>query len=118
MHELSLAYEILRSVDAAAKENGLARVTRVGVVVGKMSSVLPEALAFSFDAIKAEVTSWTPGVFAGARLEIEEREVEARCRACGHLFALGQDLVCPKCGASTLDLAGGTELFIDSFDGE
>lgn len=118
MHELSLAYEILRTVDAAARENKLSRVTRVAVVVGKMSSVLPDALTFSFNAAKDEVSTWTPGVFAKARLEVETREVETHCRACGHLFALGPNLVCPKCGAAALDLSGGTELYIDSFDGE
>ncbi len=118
MHELSLVYEILRTVDAAARENQLSRVTRVGVVVGKMSSVLPDSLTFSFDAVKNEVPTWTPGVFTEARLEVETRDVEAHCRLCGHLFVLGPDLACPKCGAATLDLAGGTELYIDSFDGE
>ena len=118
MHELSLAQEILRTVDGAARENTLSRVTQIGVVVGKMSAVLPDALSFSFEAIKDQVPCWAPGLFGGTRLEIEERDVEAKCKACGHLFALGPDLNCPKCGAAALELAGGTELYIDSFDGE
>jgi hydrogenase nickel incorporation protein HypA/HybF len=118
VHELSLAQEILRTVGAAAAENRIGRVTTIRVVVGKMSSVLPDSLIFSFDAIKGDFPAQTAGLFAGACLEIEERDVRATCGKCGHGFVLTRDLTCPRCGAADLALAGGAELYIESFDGE
>lgn len=122
MHELSLAQEVLRTVNDSARDNGIRRVTRIKLVIGKMSGVLPEALRFSFDAGREIVPAWTPGLFAATRLDIAEKEATAKCRRCGEAFPVADlfDLPrpCPACGSTDLSLDGGLEMFIDLFEGD
>ncbi|MHB8946637.1 MAG: hydrogenase maturation nickel metallochaperone HypA/HybF [Bacillota bacterium] len=122
MHELSLAQEVLSTINDSARDNGIRRVTRVRLVIGTMSGVLPEALRFSFDAVREVVPAWTPGLFAATRLDILEKEATAKCRRCGEAFPVGDlsDLPspCPVCGSTDLSLDGGLELFIDLFEGD
>ena len=63
MHELGISRNIVAIVAEAAKGR---RVRRVTVEVGKLSGVMPHAIAFCFDA----VTQGT--VVEGAALEIRE----------------------------------------------
>lgn len=52
MHEVSIAYSLLRQVTDAAERNGLSTVQSVGVAVGRMSGVVPDALAFAFEVLR------------------------------------------------------------------
>ena len=72
MHELAITRNIVAIVGDAA--NGR-RVTRVTLDVGKLSGVMPDAIAFCFDAV-AQGTS-----LEGATLEIEADRWPRRCEA-------------------------------------
>lgn len=54
MHEVGIATEILKIVEAAAKEAGMNTVTRIKVVVGNDRMVIPDALLFAFTFIKSD----------------------------------------------------------------
>ena len=77
MHELSITRNIVAIVSDAA--NGR-RVRRVTLEVGKLSGVVPDALAFCFDV----ATQGT--ALEGAALDINEIEGRARCLDCGAEF--------------------------------
>ena len=101
MHELSIAQSLLDTVRAHAGDHPGARVTKVGIRVGELSGVEPEALLFSFDVIVRETE------FRDAVLDIERVPLRQHCEACGRDASVVQfTLVCPDCGASTRAVAG------------
>jgi hydrogenase nickel incorporation protein HypA/HybF len=112
MHELSIASAILDRVKAAA-ENAGARVTKVGLRVGEIASVDPDALAFGFAAL-AKGTS-----LADAVLEIEYRKRKQRCSACAVEFEPGElSSNCPACNHAESICIAGNELDISYIEVE
>lgn len=107
MHELSIAMSILQRVGVEAERHPRARFSRVGVRVGEISGVDPDALAFGFDVLVKD-TRWPE-----LQLDLELCPRRQRCSGCGHEFiAANSDTACPKCrGAFTL-CVGGNELDI------
>lgn len=107
MHELGIATAILERVQTEAQRHPGARFTRVGVRVGELSGVDPDALAFGFEALVKE-TDWE-----SLTLDIDFRRRMQRCACCGHEFTV-QDFVtqCARCGALDTACIGGDELDI------
>lgn len=103
MHELGVALEL---VDAIAARSGGARVRRVVIEVGALSSVLPDALSFCFE-LATEGT-----VVAGAALEVRATPASARCRSCSRELALLRISDRCPCGAYDLEWLSGDALTI------
>ncbi|MBC8049243.1 MAG: hydrogenase maturation nickel metallochaperone HypA [Chitinophagales bacterium] len=107
MHELGVTRNIVAIVSEAAKG---ARVRRVTLDVGKLSGIMPSAIAFCFDVV-AKGTR-----LEGAVLDIREIEGRALCGACGAEFA--QVLLytpCP-CGSRQFERLQGEELKIKTME--
>jgi hypothetical protein len=64
MHEVSVAQTLLATAERAAREAGLARVTRLRVELGRGAGVLPEALTQALDVVARDT------LVAGAQVEI------------------------------------------------
>jgi hydrogenase nickel incorporation protein HypA/HybF len=107
MHELGITRNIVAIVVDAAKGR---RVHCVTLEVGKLAGVLPDAIAFCFEA----VTLGTP--LQGARLDIREIEGRALCLACGSEFETTTLFVPCACGSSRLQRLQGEELNIKSME--
>lgn len=110
MHELS----ITRSVVAIVSERAAGqRVTRVRLEIGRLSSVMPEAVRFCFD-VCARGTA-----LEGAALEIIEILGRGRCSECGGESSMvvraGR---CPECAHGTLQPFSGEELNIKEMEVE
>lgn len=103
MHELGVALEL---VDAIAARAGGARVQRVVLEVGALSSVLPDALSFCFP-LATEGT-----VVEGAALELRSVPGRARCRSCSRELSLGRASDRCPCGAYDLEWLSGDGLTI------
>lgn len=114
MHELSIMEGVLDAVRQSAAQNHITRVGKITLVVGKLSTALPESLQFAFEALAREE------LFNGAILEIEERDIVCRCETCAHDFLVGAEykFVCPQCGGSQIHIVSGRELYIESYEGE
>ncbi|ADI01167.1 MAG TPA: hydrogenase maturation nickel metallochaperone HypA [Syntrophothermus lipocalidus] len=115
MHELALMEGIIAAVQESAAAHNITRITKIKIVVGKLTMALPESLSFAFDVLVADDDLWKD-----AKLEIEEKDVECRCRACGRCFGglpLGV-FSCPECGAASVEIIHGRELLVDYFEGE
>lgn len=105
MHELSIANAILDAVRAEAARRPEARFLKVGVRVGELSGVEPDALSFSFDAL---VVGSELGPLA---LEIEACPRRQCCPQCGRIFRVHDfDITCPDCGEDRTRCIGGEEL--------
>jgi len=107
MHELGIAESILQRVQQEAAQRSGARATKVGVRVGELSGVDPEALAFGFEALVKD----TP--YESLVLEIDLRKRVQRCRACGREYESGMLFsACPGCGSEDTACIAGDELDI------
>ncbi len=101
MHELSIAQSLVESIRTEAAAHPGARVTRVGLRVGELSGVQPDALKFSFDVIVRNSD------LEQAVLDIETVPLQQHCERCARNFPVVDfTLVCPDCGASTRTVAG------------
>ena len=93
MHESAVAWELLRTVEQRARAAGAARVVSVGVRIGALSGLVPEALSFAFEALQADT------FVAGAKLDIERVEAHCQCERCGLVFRADEtNRRCMACG--------------------
>jgi hydrogenase nickel incorporation protein HypA/HybF len=113
MHELSIASAILDAVRVEAEKRPGSHVTKVGLRVGVLSGVEPEALSFGFNAL-VQGTDLEP-----LTLEIEPVPRRHRCPACDITFEVkDEDVACPRCASGETKLAGGEELDLAYFEVE
>ncbi len=116
MHEMGIAMQVLEiataSLQDAVKENPEnIRVEKVNLRVGKLSAVVPESLRFCFEIISKDT------VLSGAKLEIDEIPVTARCNDCGEIWTItGPVFRCRKCNSGSLEILSGQELDIVSLE--
>ena len=107
MHELAITRNIVAIVSQAAGDQSVRRVT---LDVGKLSGVMPDAIAFCFEAA-AEGT-----VLEGARLDIRLIDGRARCEACGSEFATETIFAPCPCGSRRVVRLAGEELMVRSVE--
>jgi len=105
MHELSIAESILDAVrKERARLNG-ARVAKVGVRIGELAGVDPDALSFGFEVLVKD-TDLEP-----LALAIEPVARRHECRNCRRVFSVQDYRVdCPACGSTDTRCVGGDEL--------
>ena len=104
MHEMGIANTVLEAALAHARRTPGARVRKIGIRVGELSGVDPEALSFCFDCLVKGTE------FAPLSLDIEYCPRHYDCELCREsLAAGGLETACPACGGP-LVIAGGNEL--------
>ncbi|MHB1653116.1 MAG: hydrogenase maturation nickel metallochaperone HypA/HybF [Desulfitobacteriaceae bacterium] len=115
MHEMGLMAEMINILARSARENKIHRITKINLVVGKMSQALPDALQMAFEVYKTE-EMFSPL----AILEIEERETIAHCTTCEESFPVPDNyqFVCPICLGLRVEIISGRELYIANYEGE
>jgi len=110
MHELSIAESVVRIADRHAAGR---RVAVVRLRIGRMRQVVPETLGFYFDFAARDT------VCDGARLEMELVEVQLRCTACDHSWAIEvPSFRCPACSSSRAEVTAGNEFDVESIEVE
>ncbi len=111
MHELSIAQSICDIVGQYVPAGSRQNVTSVRVVVGELSGVVTDSLAFCFTAI----TAGTP--LQGASLKITHVPLRAECRSCHETFHVEQPVfLCPSCGGGDLLTLSGNELQVSEIE--
>ena len=107
MHEIGIANSVLETVRAEANRFRGKHICRVGVQIGELAGVDPDALRFCFEAL-VRGTDFEP-----LALDVEYRPRRHQCSACGRSFVAPiEDLACPDCGALNSQFIGGDELEI------
>lgn len=109
MHEFRVAEIIMEGALQVAAAHGGLPVERIVVRIGALQQIVPEALAFAFDAAKS-------GTLAEkAVLEWQPISALVACRQCGNEYAPPDVFwVCPACGAAGGNAIRGEELIIQS----
>jgi hydrogenase nickel incorporation protein HypA/HybF len=107
MHELSICRNIVEIVRKEIAARHVRSIDELGVRVGALSGVDPDALEFAFE-IAARDT-----VLHGAVLTIERVPVAATCRKCGgNTSCENHTYACTTCGSADLTITQGDELEI------
>ena len=111
MHELSIAQSIVEMVEEVAQREGAARVSSINLRLGAMSSVVEEALLFSFEVVAAGTAA------EGARLAVEKVPLVVFCPTCDAESTLSAPVfTCPRCGQPTHTVVSGKELEVMSVE--
>lgn len=113
MHELSICENIIAIATEALHRlpPPPPRVEAVTIEVGRLANAVPAILRQYFDLL-------TPGTaLAGARLDVDEVPIRARCGDCGGAFEIAVlSFTCPACGSGLVELLSGRELRVVSLD--
>jgi hydrogenase nickel incorporation protein HypA/HybF len=102
MHEMSITQGI---IELCLDHAGGRRVSSVDIEIGALSSVVPEAIEFCFEACSRETT------LEGARLNIVRIPGVGMCLDCRRETPL-MELYgsCVQCGSSRVTIVSGEEL--------
>ena len=113
MHEMSLCEGVLQILEDEAQKQGFERVKAVWLEIGELSSVEPEAMLFSFDAVTRD------SLADGAALNIIRVPGQAWCMKCSKPVNVKQRFdACPDCGSYQLQVTGGEEMRIKELEVE
>ncbi len=112
MHEVGIVREILNTVEDAARGANASRVVSVTLRIGEMCEVVPEALDFAWETLRAE-----RALTCGAEMHVETVLPASSCRDCGAEFDHDRfHCRCPECGSANTRLLRGRELEITSME--
>ena len=105
MHEMGIANSILTGVAMELQRRPGTRAVKVGVRIGELAGVDPDALSFAFEALTLDTD------FAGLVLDVEYVASRGRCRECSREFEVrNYELLCPACGSLNTERISGDEL--------
>jgi len=105
MHEMGIANSILEGVAAELRRRPGSRAVKVGVRIGELAGVDPDALSFAFEALTLD------SPFSGLKLDVEYVAPRSRCSGCGRDFEVRDyELLCPQCGSLNTERISGDEL--------
>ena len=105
MHEMGIANSVLDAVRTEMTRYPESYPTKVGVRIGEMAAIDPEALRFCFDAMIQETD------MASLELDIEICPRRHRCLTCGHEFVVcDYDSSCQQCTSLVTTCISGDEL--------
>jgi len=113
MHEMSLCESVLQILESEAKKQGFSKVKIVWLEIGRLSSVEPEAMLFSFDVVTRN------SLAEGATLNIIDIPGNAWCMQCAKNVVVKQRYdECPECGSYQLQVTGGDDMKIKELEVE
>jgi hydrogenase nickel incorporation protein HypA/HybF len=105
VHEMSIANSVLEAVRREAARFPDGRISKVGLRIGELAGVDPDAVSFCFDAI-VRGTELEP-----LALEIEYSPRKHQCADCGCSFPVpAEGTACPQCGGRDSRFIAGDEL--------
>jgi len=91
----------------------LSSIHSIGMKIGTLSGVLPDALQFSFEAASEDT------LLEGAQLKIEEIPARGKCDSCEAEFEILEwAILCPQCSAGEVVITNGYELDIVFIEAE
>ncbi len=110
MHETAVAHHLLIAIKAEAEKYDAEPIS-ARISCGLMSAVNDEILQLAFEAI----TKGT--VCEGMKLEIEHKELQARCKQCQKEFEVDfESARCPQCQSEDLELLPDPPLLLENIE--
>lgn len=115
MHELSIMGNILDIVLEYAGKAGAKKVSKINLIVGDLSDLIPEWMQTYFEFVSKDT------IAENAKLEINRVPAVIRCKQCNHEFTLNREnwqFSCTKCQSSDIELLSGREFTVESIEVE
>lgn len=110
MHELSVTESIL---DIALRHADGRTVTDIYLVIGQLSSIVDDSVAFYWDFVSQGTTA------QAARLHFQRIPAEFACQSCQHHYPPSDHtLACPSCGSTQVRLVKGQEFYVEAIEVE
>lgn len=107
MHELSLVYQVVKTVEGVMEEQGLSELEQITLDIGEMTDVVPKFIEEAWLVAKESTK------FPSAKMKINVITATAKCVDCGYTDnVLGFDYECPKCKSTNLKIISGREFEI------
>ena len=115
MHELGIAFQIVKEVDAIAEKNKVKSVKKVILEIGEVSTIVPKYLY--------DVWVWAcknnSKYLKNCELQIIELKAISYCENCKELFPTVENgKTCPKCHKQDTYLVKGNETTISKIEVE
>ena len=113
MHELGIAFQIVKEVDALAEKNKTKAVKKVTLEIGEVSTIVPRYLY--------DIWPWAcknnSKHLKDCQLEIIELKAISYCKKCKKFFdTVNNGVICPKCKKTDTYLVKGNEAVIKSIE--
>jgi hydrogenase nickel incorporation protein HypA/HybF len=113
MHEFSITESVLTLALEKANEADARKITRINLVVGDLSGVVPDCVRFYFEHISKDTMA------NGAELVFETVGTKLRCRNCNREFTPeGLEWLCPICHEGGIEITSGRECYMESIEVE
>ncbi len=114
MHELSVVFSIIRTVEEVARENHVSDVASVTIRLGEVSTVIPHYLTDCWNwAVKRTE------ILRHAELRIEQIPAVTWCCGCSREYpTVTYGKICPYCGSRDTFLVRGNEFLIQEIEAE
>lgn len=112
MHELSVVFHIIKSVNKVAAENDVKKVNSVTIEIGEVSTAIPYYVEDCWNwAVKKET------VLKDAKLKIETIPAVTFCEDCkGEYPTVQYGKTCPYCSSGNTFLLAGNEINIKEIE--
>lgn len=108
-------WEIINLVSEDARLKGINHVSKIDVIVGDLSNVLPDALELAFLYFRNDHVSF---IDVSTQLHIIREMAIAKCGTCQQEFEPDYRVaLCPKCGHSNCLLISGETFSVESYEG-
>lgn len=113
MHEFAITKTILSIVLEKAWEVNASKVTKVEILVGRLTGFIPECIQLQFGILSRNTEA------AGASLVFHQPPVKLHCRNCRFDYTSDSlDLTCPECHTLEIDILSGSELYVETMEVE
>lgn len=107
MHELGIMFNVIRTVEAFAIQNGVEKIDTLVLQVGELSPVVPQYIEACYPAAVDGT------LLQDTRLRIEIVPGNALCKPCNLVFnLLEHHQICPECGKADWEILSGKEFLI------
>ncbi|WLR42703.1 hydrogenase maturation nickel metallochaperone HypA [Bacillus carboniphilus] len=107
MHELTVIIQVVKSVEAFAKEEAITNIDTLVLQVGELSTLIPRYIEACYPAAVDGT------MLKDTKLEIEILPGNALCKTCNSVYNLiKEDKICPKCKGLYFEILSGKEFMI------
>ena len=108
MHELGIVMKVVEQVEKVAEDNNVAKVTKLNMEVGEVSSIVPELFRDCFEWAKKRTQH-----LKETELNLIVLEGISYCRDCKKTYKTTEFAKkCPHCGSDDTYLVTGNEINI------
>ena len=113
MHEFAVTKSIVSIILEKAREVNANKITKVELLVGRLTGFVPECIQLQFDILSRDTEA------AGASLSFLQPSAILHCRKCNHDYTSDSlPFICPECHNLEMDILSGLELRVESMEVE